>query len=68
MTKKIVCTCPICGEIQQVEVDDDAYEKWKAGACIQDTALGLLSEDEREALISGICPECWDDAMQEEEG
>ena len=52
-------TCPICGEHEHVIVPLDGYLAWNKGALIQD-ALPTLSADEREQLMTGICPSCWD--------
>lgn len=51
--------CYICGKEQLIEVSKEGYEKWKAGALIQE-ALPSLSPDKRELLISNTCPACWD--------
>ena len=50
--------CPRCRKITPVEVDLAAYRKWCDGAIIQDV-MPELSADDREALISGTCSECW---------
>lgn len=52
--------CPICGRTYEVEVLLQDYFAWEAGALVQD-AFPYLSDDEREMLISGICPTCWDE-------
>ena len=54
----IITTCPFCGRETAVVVADADYEVWQAGALIQD-AFPYLDADERELLISGICPTCW---------
>jgi hypothetical protein len=41
-------------------------EKWMDGALIQD-AMPYLNPDERELLISRICPTCWVEMFGEEE-
>ena len=51
--------CPICGRPQNVVVPREGYENWRhKGKRIQD-ALPTASADEREALMTGICPDCW---------
>ena len=51
-------SCPICGKHQVITVDADGYTAWNEGALIQD-ALPELTASEREALITGICDDCW---------
>jgi hypothetical protein len=55
----IVRPCPTCPAEQRVTVDTAAYERWLAGAYIQD-AFPALTADQREILMTGICPKCWD--------
>lgn len=55
----ILTTCPFCGEDHEVTVEFEDFLFWKAGKLAQD-AFPYLSADEREMLISGICPTCWD--------
>ena len=58
----IETTCPICHEAHTVMVYSDDFYAWKHGKNAQD-AFGYLSAEEREMLISGICPSCWDEMM-----
>ena len=51
--------CPFCGMPHDVEVDFFDFCAWQNGTLAQD-AFPYLSADEREMLISGICPDCWD--------
>ena len=50
--------CPFCGEVNHVWVNEIDYAQWKNGTLAQD-AFPYLSTDEREILISGVCPICW---------
>lgn len=59
-------TCPFCGKTTTVQVRLADYNAWWDGKHVQD-AFPYLSADEREMLISGICPKCWADAFGEEE-
>ncbi len=61
----VVTVCPICGHAHEVEVNEMDYWDWKDGALVQD-AFPYLSANEREILISGICPFCWDNMFGEE--
>ena len=62
-------TCPFCGKTTPIQIRRVAdYHAWQNGALAQD-AFPYLSADEREMLISGMCPICWNDwnEMFEEE-
>ena len=53
-------TCVLCGSKHTIIVPTAGYKLWASGqAKIQD-ALPGLPEDERELLMSNICPKCWD--------
>lgn len=62
----IVTTCPFCGRANEVEVNEMDYLDWDDGLLVQD-AFPYLSADEREMLITGICPTCWDKMFGEED-
>jgi len=55
----VVTQCPFCGRGNEVEVNEADYWDWDDGMMVQD-AFPYLSADEREMLITGICPTCWD--------
>ena len=50
--------CPFCGEYHEVLVSEADYAEWQGGELAQN-AFPYLTADEREILISGICPDCW---------
>lgn len=53
--------CVVCGRIHEpVILDAEKYYRWKGGECIQDV-FPEMTKDQREILISGTCPECWDE-------
>ena len=52
--------CRFCGTINYVEVEWPDYWDWQYGMPAQD-AFPYLTPDEREMLISGTCPKCWDE-------
>jgi len=54
----VVTRCPFCGRANEVEVNEDDYLDWQDGVLAQD-AFPYLNANEREMLISGICPTCW---------
>ena len=55
----VVTRCPFCGHANEVEVNEIDYLDWQDGELVQN-AFPYLSADDREMLISGICPTCWD--------
>lgn len=55
----VITRCPFCGHANEVEVNEIDYLDWQDGTLAQD-AFPYLSANEREMLISGICPTCWD--------
>jgi len=59
MIVQVDCTCPICNKTTPVFVDEKDYFDWKDGALAQNV-FWYLDANEREMLISGICPECWE--------
>ena len=58
--------CPFCGKSNLVKVHAADYHAWENGALAQN-AFPYLSANEREMLISGICPTCWDNMFPPEE-
>lgn len=55
----VMVECRCCHNHNLIPVDRNDFMRWKNGALIQN-ALGYLSVDERELLISQTCPGCWD--------
>lgn len=55
--------CPFCGKTHFVGLPFEAFISWMYnGVSVQD-AFPELPADDRERLISGICPECWEEAF-----
>ena len=52
--------CPFCGEYHEVFVSEADYANWCGGELAQN-AFPYLTPNEREIIISGICPKCWDE-------
>lgn len=51
-------TC-MCGATQSVSLPEEAYESWSNGELLQ-RAWPEGTVEEREALISGTCSDCWE--------
>lgn len=61
-------TCPLCGKITPVQIRRVAdYRDYMLNGKLAQDAFPYLSADEREMLISGICPTCWDNMFPPEE-
>lgn len=56
---RIETRCPFCGQTHEVEVYESDYMGWELLDVPAQRAFPYLSADDREMLISGICPECW---------
>lgn len=56
---KLDVPCVICHETHVLEVNENDFLDWQNGKHAQD-AFPYLSVNDREMLISGICPTCWD--------
>jgi phage FluMu protein Com len=64
MDKKITLEkrCPICGKMNEFHCLESEYQKWLDGELVQ-KCFPNATPDERELMITGICPECWDNMM-----
>ena len=58
--------CIHCNETSTLTVDADGYQQRRRGAIVQD-ALPDMDSDNRELLISGTHPACWDAMFGEEQ-
>ena len=59
-------TCGVCDEYELWVLDRAAVERWQAGEYIQN-AFPDMSMEDREILISGTHPACWDKLFPKEE-
>ena len=57
--EKIYTKCPICGDEHCFEVTEEQFKKYQSGEDYIQNIFPELSADEREMLITGICPSCW---------
>jgi hypothetical protein len=62
---KVTTKCAFCRKRHDVKVSSAGYRAWRDGVKIQ-IAIPGLSEDDRERLVSGICPECWGEKFAED--
>ena len=61
----VVTVCPFCRHANEVAVNEMDYFDWDDGELAQN-AFPYLSAGEREMLISGCCPTCWNKMFGEE--
>ena len=58
--------CCVCKLTSMVDVDSAKLARWRAGEHVQDV-WPEMSADDRELLITGIHPNCWDWIFAEDE-
>ena len=56
--------CPFCGEYHAVEVEAMDLFLYRHHGVLAQNAFPYLSANEREIIISGICPACWDNMFR----
>lgn len=63
----VVTTCPCCQRDYTLEVPTEGFIKWQLREEYIQVALPELSDADRERLISGMCPDCWDRVFGDED-
>lgn len=58
--------CPTCGDTMLFTATIEQLRKFAQGALVQDVFPDMPAGD-RERLISGTCPPCWDKMWKESE-
>ena len=66
MTSVVAVPCRHCQQVTDLTVSVKGFADWQGGELIQN-ALPELSADQRELLISGTCPTCWDKMFPSDE-
>lgn len=51
--------CPFCGDLNIIKVPEESLQAYNNGVLAQN-AFPNLTAAEREMIITGICPKCWD--------
>jgi hypothetical protein len=59
-------TCTVCDEYELWVLDRQLVERWRGGELIQDV-FPDMSVNDREMLITGTHPACWDKLFPAEE-
>ena len=64
---KIKTQCPFCREYHDIAIDLKDLISWEIdGVWVQD-AFSYLSADDRERIITGTCPACWEIQYEQDE-
>ena len=58
--------CVVCGLQSVMELSSHQIDRWKGGEYVQSVFPDLMPED-REVLISGTHPKCFNELFKEEE-
>lgn len=58
--------CLFCKTASVVDLPEDGVKAWQSGMFVQN-AFPRMSPPQRELLISGTHPACWDDNMKDED-
>lgn len=56
--------CPLCNKHSIMTVNIAEFNAWRSGMKIQ-FAFPTMNAEDRELLISGTHPECWDNLFSE---
>lgn len=58
--------CQVCRQTGFVVAPEEGIERWRKGEKIQH-ALPMLTANDREQLVSGTHPRCWEILMADED-
>lgn len=57
--------CPSCKREKRLKVSAAGFEKYRSGRYNVQDCFPELDTSKRELLISGICPDCWNEMFSE---
>jgi hypothetical protein len=60
-------TCLVCGKRDKVTISKEGYLLWIVEGEYMQVALKDLSSEDRELILTGLHPECWDLMFIEED-
>lgn len=58
--------CQVCGDTSEMELDAERVREWQEGGHIQ-TIFPELTANQRELMVSGTHPKCWEELFAEED-
>lgn len=64
--KIVITVCPRCGDEKEFLFTKEEFARFQTGEHVQNL-FPAMSVDDRERLISGTCPTCWDIMFKDEE-
>ena len=56
--------CPQCGRITELPITEERLLSWDGKERIQNY-FTELTPSQRELILTGICPKCWDEMFKE---
>lgn len=59
--------CPFCGDYTTLEVESEDLDKYNRHVVHVQEAFPYIEDAERERLITGICPKCWDENFKDDD-
>lgn len=59
--------CPICGDEKEIEVKEDQLVDYVSGGKLIQDAFPDMNKEDRERLLTGVCPKCWKELMTDGE-
>ena len=62
---RIIRKCIFCGKVHVFELPTERVDAWRNGALIQNV-FPELTVEQLETIISGSCPNCFNDHMGED--
>jgi hypothetical protein len=60
-------SCYHCGTENIIKIDQESYVKWKVHKNFIQDVFPWLNKEQRELLISGTHPQCWDEVFPDDE-
>lgn len=58
-TATVTSTCPYCASKRTMEVELNSLHDWAINGRLIQSAFPDMSPTDREALMTGICDDCW---------
>lgn len=59
--------CPHCNNSYEVPITEAEFLNWDFQTTYVQDAFPQLPPEQREQLVTGICPECWNQIFPEED-
>lgn len=68
MKKVTTLQCPLCGKTSEITMTDDQFLRWNsANRPHVQQLFPLWTNDQRELLITGTHPECWNEMFTDKD-